>query len=69
LETLDIAAPERAASAGRKARPALLTASAPPSYADATARWPGWARLALLLGASLGLWGGLFLLARALFWR
>jgi hypothetical protein len=57
VETLDVAvtgvaaAPSRTRDQGAKA--------IAPSHEPAVGRWPGWTRLAILLGGSAALWAGL----------
>ncbi len=43
------------------ARPASLDLAVAPAPSDepAVVRWPGWARLAVLIGGAAGLWAGL----------
>jgi hypothetical protein len=63
VETLDVAATPVAVVTTRTRNLGAMSASSPEPDVG---RWPGWARLAILIGGSAALWAGLGWVALAI---
>jgi len=57
VETLDVAVTQVVAGLSRSRT--LNAVAVAPSAEPAVERWPGWMRLAILIGGSAALWAGL----------